>query len=328
MLAQQGALNFTPPKSDLSIKLLEQIFGTVDGVLFGTGSQILGAMFSIFNTAVLALGGIVLMYILLVSTLNTAQSGEMLGKKWDSMWIPLRSTLSIALLLPKASGYCTIQVFIMWIIVQGAGAGDRVWEAALGYLARGGVLVADPVDPLTKAQKKGKTEDKVKVASAMLNNLVCMAGLQNSLQELRTFVLDQGGEDPGIVPDFLSRVDIVGREATAAATPNIKREVVFPPKDIGNYFEFTGICGKLSWAALNQKKLRKNLATGDQGLVQQAQRARAVGIQEMYNLLAPAARRIADNFHKAPKDPEPLGHWGKTSWVGDPDRPPILYPYA
>ncbi len=50
----------------------------------------------------------------------------------------IRSTLGLALLIPKASGYCLMQIFVMWVVVQGVGAADKIWEAALGYLNRGG----------------------------------------------------------------------------------------------------------------------------------------------------------------------------------------------
>ncbi|MBA3535464.1 MAG: hypothetical protein H0T84_02460, partial [Tatlockia sp.] len=60
-----GSLSLAPPPSDVSVIFLVNIFGIVDGVLHGTGSQIMGAMFGIFNSAVLALGGIVIMYTLI-----------------------------------------------------------------------------------------------------------------------------------------------------------------------------------------------------------------------------------------------------------------------
>src|SRR5574337_1557928 len=98
-------LRLTPPPSDVSIGFLQDIFGIVDGVLHGTGSQLLGTMFGIFNAAVLALGTILGGYVILISTLVTAHDGEVLGKKWSSIWIPIRLVFGLAMLFPKASGY-------------------------------------------------------------------------------------------------------------------------------------------------------------------------------------------------------------------------------
>src|ERR1700733_1323844 len=139
LAADGSSISFAPPPSDYSVVFLGNIFGVVDGVLHGTGSQIMGNMFGVFNSAVLALGGIVIMYTLMVSTMNTAHEGEMLGKKWSEIWVPMRSTLGLALLIPKATGYCLMQIFVMWIVVQGVGAADKIWAAALSYLNRGGV---------------------------------------------------------------------------------------------------------------------------------------------------------------------------------------------
>ncbi|MCK1871937.1 hypothetical protein MXE23_14935, partial [Legionella pneumophila] len=49
-LAENGALSFAPPASDLSVVFLGNLFGVVDGVLHGTGSQIMGNMFGVFNS--------------------------------------------------------------------------------------------------------------------------------------------------------------------------------------------------------------------------------------------------------------------------------------
>src|SRR6185312_160359 len=108
---------FTPAPNDLSVRYLSDIFGVVDGVLHGTGTQIVGTIFGVFNSAVLALGSIIIMYVLLVGTLNTAHEGELLGKKWSSVWVPVRSAVGFSLLLPKASGYSMIQIFVMWVVV-------------------------------------------------------------------------------------------------------------------------------------------------------------------------------------------------------------------
>ena len=189
-----SSLSFTPPVTDYSVIFLGNIFGLVDGVLYGTGSQIMGAIFTVFNSAVLALGGIVIMYTLIVGTMNTAHEGEMLGKKWSSIWIPVRSTMGLALLIPKASGYCLMQIFVMWVVVQGVGAADKVWAAALDYLNKGGVIIQSTVAPML-----AMTPDAVAVANgatSMLTGEVCMLGLQKQLEAQRQSYLSQGENGP------------------------------------------------------------------------------------------------------------------------------------
>jgi defect-in-organelle-trafficking protein DotA len=142
LLFAQSGLSLTPPNSDLSLIYLSNMFGVVDGVLFGTGSQLLGTLFGVFNGTILILGGIIIVYTFFIGTLKTAHEGEILGKEWSSVWIPLRVVAGITLLIPKASGYSFIQIFMMWIIVQGIGVADSVWNAALDYLYSGGIVIS------------------------------------------------------------------------------------------------------------------------------------------------------------------------------------------
>ena len=177
-LAAESVMSFAPPATDVSVVFLGNLFGIVDGVLHGSGSQIMGSMFAVFNAAVLALGGIIIMYTLIVSTLNTAHEGAMIGKKWSSLWVPVRATLGLALLIPKASGYCLMQIFIMWVVVQGVGAADKVWNAALSYLNRGGMIIHAQTNPIKNLNNAGPAAQLVNGAAVMLAGQVCMQGLQ------------------------------------------------------------------------------------------------------------------------------------------------------
>ena len=121
--------------NDQSRYYLGMIFGSVGNVLNGTGSQILGVMFGEFNRAVLILGTIVFTYVYGKGVLDTAAHGEFLGKQANSLWVPLRSIGGLALMIPKASsGYCVIQVFLMWVVLQGVGAADMLWSTLAGQL--------------------------------------------------------------------------------------------------------------------------------------------------------------------------------------------------
>jgi defect-in-organelle-trafficking protein DotA len=259
-----NSLTFAPPASDYSIVFLGNLFGIVDGVISGTGSQIMGSMFGVFNSAVLALGGMIIMYTLLVSTMNTAHEGQMLGQKWSSIWIPVRSTVGLSLLIPKASGYCLMQIFVMWIVVQGVGAADKVWNAALSYLNRGGVIIqAQQVNPAS-ALVNGSA-GMSGIASGAMNILagqVCMLGLQTQLQNQRQNYLNQKAKNSGpcsgtpsgamatfcntSVPDFLGSVNAV---TTQNNNPTASYwTVAMPNFDTGSPYNFlNGICGQIRW---------------------------------------------------------------------------------
>lgn len=271
LVLADNSLSFAPPASDYSMVFLGNLFGVVDGVLSGTGSQIMGSMFAVFNSAVLALGGIIIMYTLMVSTMNTAHEGQMLGQKWSSIWIPVRSTLGLALLIPKASGYCLMQIFIMWIVVQGVGAADKVWNAALSYLNRGGVIIqAQQINPSNDVLKGVAGADGVATgAFTILSGQVCMLGLQTKLQNQRQFYLDQQGKGTGPcvsaqkdsqmakfcstnVPDFIGSVNAVAAQNSGASGGSGVFSVTMPNFDSNSPYAFlNGTCGTLSWNSIS-----------------------------------------------------------------------------
>jgi defect-in-organelle-trafficking protein DotA len=225
--SNSSQVSFAPPASDYSIGWLADIFGIVDGVLHGTGSQIIGQMFEIFNAAVMALGGIIITYTMIVSTMNTAHEGEMLGKKWSSIWVPVRATVGFTFLVPKASGYCMLQIFVMWVVVQGVGAADKLWTAALNYLNRGGVIIATQ-NPTEHMFKETGGQQLAQGAITILSGQVCMLAVEKILQNqliqyqkphsdcantsnpaLKTFCTS------GTVPSFANTVDFRKANDTA-----------------------------------------------------------------------------------------------------------------
>ncbi|VEG91047.1 type IVB secretion system protein DotA [Legionella spiritensis] len=320
-LAQDsGALSFAPPPSDYSVVFLGNIFGIVDGVLHGTGSQIMGTMFGVFNAAVLALGGIVIIYTLLVSTMNTAQEGQLLGQKWSSIWVPMRSTLGLALLIPKASGYCLMQIFVMWVVVQGVGAADKVWNAALSYLNRGGVIVQTQINPIASLTASGS--GVAKGASTILAGQVCMAGIQMVLENQRQGYLNMKGKGTGpcsgtpsdsmkefcekAVPDFINSVNMVQVQNKNLKNSTGNYEATMPYFGLGNsnspYAQLDGICGKIVWSPLSSYDKDKNVVDEIKSIkelssseLETAEMSRAIAIQQMYLDLALVAKIMVNN---------------------------------
>lgn len=319
-LAEQKTLSFAPPPSDYSVVFLGNIFGSVDGVLHGSGSQIMGVMFGVFNSAVLALGGVIIMYTLLVSTLNTAQEGQMLGQKWSSIWVPMRSTLGLALLIPKASGYCLMQIFMMWIVVQGVGAADKVWEAALSYLNRGGMIVQTQVKPLDLV--KTNSSEVAHGAAYILSAQVCMLGLQKVLDQQRELVMDKkragaincdnpSGNDAPLcqlvqspVPDMLNSVNFVAAQNNAGEEVGTF-QTTFPSLPSNNEFaSLNGICGTLKWnklagidTSLKSQNKSGNVFEGNFNAneLSTIKLSRAIGIQQMYVDLSLVAQVLVNN---------------------------------
>lgn len=92
-----------------------------------------------FNTCVLMLGGVLAAYTLIVGTMSTAHDGEMLGKKWSAMWLPIRTTIGAAFIFPTVGGFCTAQIIVIWLIHQGIGLADTLWSSYLDKMPQNSV---------------------------------------------------------------------------------------------------------------------------------------------------------------------------------------------
>lgn len=329
-LADGSSMSFTPPATDYSVIFLGNIFGIVDGVLHGNGSQILGSMFAVFNSAVLALGGIFIMYTLMVSTMNTAHEGQMMGQKWSSMWIPIRSTVGMTLLIPKASGYCMMQVFVMWIVVQGVGAADKVWDAALSYLNRGGVIIqaqlADPTVDILKVLSDTPLNLPM-MAQRILAGQVCMLGLQTQMQDqlrscqansnastlCRNYLANNSnsGDNYATIPDFINSVDIIAEQNPPApiSSPTAKPSSVVIPTDSvysvsmpnlsssSPFAALNGICGVISWKSIPETLLTNinNTNRFQPSDLSVIINTRAIALQQMYMDLSTIAHTMVAN---------------------------------
>lgn len=323
VFADASSMSFAPPSSDYSVGYLAEIFGIVDGVLHGTGSQIVGSMFEVFNAAVMALGGIIIAYTMIVSTMNTAHEGEMLGKKWNSIWVPVRATAGLALLIPKSSGYCLLQIFVMWVVVQGVGAADKLWNAALSYLNRGGVIIQQEANPIEGLTGSTPAQQIVQGAMDILSGAVCMLTVQKTLeQKLSAYTNAQGGAgsyqcsapglspsmqsfcNSGAVPNFIESIDAVKTQRNGSSGSTVSMTMPnFDPNVYPLYSQFNGICGTITWNSMSAPaasggQSMDSVLSGmglTEGEYKTASESRAIAIQQMFSDLAMVAQVIVGN---------------------------------
>ena len=85
---------FQPVDTDITVNMLKQLFA---GLIDGTGDDPLKEAIRVFNSAILIIGGILVTYTIVMGTVGTAHDGEMMGKKFSSVWVPIRTALGTAL---------------------------------------------------------------------------------------------------------------------------------------------------------------------------------------------------------------------------------------
>lgn len=171
-----GGFDFTwtSPPGDKSIEFLGQLFGPVGNVLQGPTSGLIGAIVQIFNLAVLSLGAIVVSYTIIVSTMNTAQEGEVMGRKWSSAWIPLRAAIGASMLIP-APTFSLIQILFMNITLMGVHAANQIWQLIMGINSSGSGVYGSNTDI--------SDENLKDAALQVFKTLVCKEMVEKALDE-------------------------------------------------------------------------------------------------------------------------------------------------
>ncbi len=168
---------FDPPVTDRSVEYLGKLLGSnVGSIHLGVSSDsssFIGSLFQMFNGVVLAIAVLILSYVGGVSIMHTAHEGEVMGKKWSSIWIPLRSSFGLMLLAPiPGSGYSLIQSTIVWIVLNGIGAADKIWNVVLDNLGQG-ISVTQNTNIDTGGINALKANGK-NIAQGILQSLVCI----------------------------------------------------------------------------------------------------------------------------------------------------------
>ncbi|MHB1642558.1 MAG: DotA/TraY family protein [Acidithiobacillus sp.] len=129
------AISLSPPSTDISTGLLSSLLGP-NWWLLATGTapagagSILAHMFSIFDIALLMYVSALLVYQATVGGMATAHEGTPLGKRYHSVWAPIRGPAAFAMLfpLPWAKGLALIQCIALLAVYWGVGVADDVWN--------------------------------------------------------------------------------------------------------------------------------------------------------------------------------------------------------
>ena len=179
---------FDVSAADKSMQYLGMIFGNVgDLPIRSTGNPIFSSLIHIFNQIVFLLGIVIIAFTAIMGTIGTAHEGEVMGKKMSSIWIPVRSGFGVYLLLPATNGgYNWIQVAVMWMIVQGVGAANTIWEQVIVSNATQGNVTADT--------RRADLENGFGATGAIFHCLLCMTKINAEMLKNPVISTNLGGE--------------------------------------------------------------------------------------------------------------------------------------
>ena len=116
---------------------------------------------TIVSMVVLAIGAVWLTYNFLAATVQSAWDGEFLGKRFHSVWMPIRLCIGFAALLPMFDGWCGAQVAMYQVAKMGAGAANIAVTGAAPKLAKNEIIPTG--------------FDRTGMATQLFNTLLCRA---------------------------------------------------------------------------------------------------------------------------------------------------------
>ncbi len=131
----------TPSNSDLSVQLLNKLFGAGWQNFSGNSGGFLQTILSLYDTTLFAVLGVFAVYSLLMGIAEASQDGVPLGRRY-SKWMPVRIVAAGAFLAPvPPAGISIVQSVLLWLVGMSVGFADNVWTAGAQYLIKGGPAV-------------------------------------------------------------------------------------------------------------------------------------------------------------------------------------------
>jgi conjugal transfer/type IV secretion protein DotA/TraY len=140
--------------NDLAQKWMKQLFGsfiftkspTSGESASGTGGSnsdvtVLATAVGFSNVLAMIFGIVVVSYMFIAGSMNTAHHGEALGKNWSSVWLPVRLATGFGLIMPAGTfgggAVSTIQALTIWIILVGSNAANVLWNTISDKVSSG-----------------------------------------------------------------------------------------------------------------------------------------------------------------------------------------------
>ena len=174
-------------KSDASKQFLDALLGQGwdswgQGLGGSQAAELMLEMFSAFNLVALAIISALFIWVLAVSVAGTAHEGTPFGKKYSSLWMPLRFVGAMGAMAPIFKGLSLFQVAILACIGFSINLGNFVWSLGTDYFVEhGGQITVQAPD------------QNVTQYAAIANGALESLTLQYYLNERRGLGISPGG---------------------------------------------------------------------------------------------------------------------------------------
>ncbi len=201
----------------------------------GADSGIIGAMSKILNAACLYVAVIIVLFGTTTGVMQTAHEGVALGKKYSTLWFPLRSAFAVAALAPLAGGYSMIQVGAFQATKVSIGTANTTWGAMVDYMGSGAPFGMAQV-PEGKELAEGLF--RANACKLFLDQQYATMGYGVAINKNAAGPIRQTISSPGAV--------LPGGEMTGSSTLRDHYDISFDGSPMSGYSN--SICGRITYS--------------------------------------------------------------------------------
>jgi conjugal transfer/type IV secretion protein DotA/TraY len=123
------------PNSDVVFIFLTQVFGPLG--IFGSGASTVATpvhaglhdMLAFYSSAMMVLAVIIVIYYIVTIVGEAAVTGTPFGRRFNSLWAPIRLVVALGMLVPLSNGLNSAQYITLYIAKMGSGLATNGWSA-------------------------------------------------------------------------------------------------------------------------------------------------------------------------------------------------------
>ena len=134
-------ISLAPAVNDISVGLLNGLLGQGWESLATGGSPsgagvLIAQLLAVLNVSLLGFISALILWQTTIGAMATAHEGTPLGKRYHSIWAPIRAPLSFLMVtpLPMAKGLSLLQVTLLFCVHMSIGVADSVWTTFVQFI--------------------------------------------------------------------------------------------------------------------------------------------------------------------------------------------------
>lgn len=182
----QGAMPASPDDllratqpGDLSTKMFSMLLGDFFSnptSMIGGQVTVIGSMFLVFNMGVFIIGVVWAGYGLVSGIVETAEKGEVLGRRQSTIWMPIRLGIGVTGIVPVFAGFSPAQAFMVVMTTLGIGLANTMYTKGLQQLSSNASFMSTNL-----ALPVGLGVDTKELSHTLFRIVVCKVQLEKQL---------------------------------------------------------------------------------------------------------------------------------------------------